>query len=92
MHETLALGVASSGGEGSGHPAHGGQHHASPFEETQAAQEEVHRPSHDTGHACSDAKKKKLPKNVAKKIRFIWNRVRKPMLKPPDLSSVLCGL
>ena len=55
MHETLALGVASSGAEGSGHPAHGGQHHASPFEETQAAQEEVHRPSHDTGHACSDA-------------------------------------
>ena len=34
----------------------------------------------------------KLPKNAAKKIRFIWNRVRKPMLKPLDLSSVLCGL
>ena len=30
-----------------------------------------------------------LPENATKKIRFIWNRVRQPMLKPPDLSSVL---
>ena len=33
-----------------------------------------------------------LPDNATKKIRFIWNRVRQPMLKPPDLSPVLCGL
>ena len=31
---------------------------------------------------------KPLPDNATKKIRFIWNRVRQPMLKPPDLSSV----
>ena len=33
-----------------------------------------------------------LPDNATKKIRFIWNRVQQPMPKPPDLSSVLCGL
>ena len=33
-----------------------------------------------------------LPDNATKKIRFIWNRVRQPMLEPPDLSPVLCGL
>ena len=35
---------------------------------------------------------KALPDNAAKKMRFIWNRVQQPMPKPPDLSSVLCGL
>ena len=55
MHEALAHGVASSGAEGSGHPAHCGQHHGTPVDETQAAQEEVDRPSDGTGHACSDA-------------------------------------
>ena len=33
-----------------------------------------------------------LPDNATQKIRFFWNRVRQPMLKPPDLSPVLCGL
>ena len=33
-----------------------------------------------------------LPANATKKLRFIWNRVGQPMLKPPDLSPVLCGL
>ena len=33
-----------------------------------------------------------LPDNATKKIRFMWNRVRQPMLEPPDLSPVLCGL
>ena len=33
-----------------------------------------------------------LPEKATNKFRFIWNRVRQPMLKPPDLSSVLCGL
>ena len=33
-----------------------------------------------------------LPDNAANKMRFIWNRVQQPMPKPPDLSSVLCGL
>ena len=33
-----------------------------------------------------------LPDNATKKLRFFWKRVGQPMLKPPDLSPVLCGL
>ena len=33
-----------------------------------------------------------LPGNATKTLRFIWNRVGQPMVKPPDLSPVLCGL
>ena len=33
-----------------------------------------------------------VPDNATKYHRFIWKQVRQPVLKPPDLSHVLCGL
>ena len=33
-----------------------------------------------------------VPDNATPYHRFIWKQVRQPVLKPPDLSHVLCGL
>ena len=33
-----------------------------------------------------------VPDNASRYHRFIWKQVRKPVLRPPDLSHVVCGL